>query len=90
MKKIIVFLLFCFVSSSFAQQSETVVINWDTSTDYDAGLLKLKVPKFDPVHYSIDITAKKILFKKIVWETTELFEMELGPSFQPLVDYTQC
>ena len=66
MKKIIVFLLFCFVSSSFAQQSETVVINWDTSTDYDAGLLKLKVPKFDPVHYSIDITAKKILFKKIV------------------------
>jgi hypothetical protein len=65
MKKIIVFLLFCFVSSSFAQQSETVVIKWDTSTDFDAGLLKLKVPKFESVYYNIDVTARKILFKKI-------------------------
>lgn len=66
MKKTILFLLlFCF-TFTLAQQSEKVSINWSSNVDYNIGETTIQVPQFDLDFFNIDITLRKIQFKKFV------------------------
>ena len=66
MKKI--FLIITLFSFLFvlSQESETIVIEWNSNVEYKLEDVSYKFPQFDMQTYSIDIPNKKIEFRKIV------------------------
>lgn len=66
MKKNILFLLLSCFSFVFSQQTENVSINWHSNLDYNTGDTFIKVPQFDLEFYNIDISLRKIQYKKVV------------------------
>lgn len=66
MKKTLLFLFLFYFAFAAAQQSEKVSINWKSNSDYNIGETTIKVPQFDLEFYNLDVTLKKIQFRKIV------------------------
>ena len=66
MMKKIQYLLLLFASTLFAQQSETITLNWKQEVNYNLGEFSFKIPQFQSEYYDIDVSAKKISFKKVV------------------------
>lgn len=66
MKKIILFILFLCVPFAFAQQSDNITINWNSNINFNIGEATIKVPQFDSNFYNIDISERKIQFRKSI------------------------
>lgn len=66
MKKTILFLLLFSVTFASAQQSDNVSINWNSTIDYNIGESSIKIPQFDSEFYNIDISLRKIQYRKFV------------------------
>lgn len=66
MKKTILFLLLFGFTFAFAQQSDKITINWNSNVDYNIGEVSIKVPQFDLEFYNIDISLKKIQYRKLI------------------------
>ena len=66
MKKTLLLLFLFVVSFAFAQDLNTISINWNKNVDYNTGELICKVPQFDSDSYNFDIPLKKIQFRKII------------------------
>ena len=66
MMKKIQYLLLLFASTLFAQQSETITLNWKQEVNYNLEDFSFKIPQFQSEYYDIDVSDKKISFKKVV------------------------
>jgi hypothetical protein len=66
MKKTVLLFLLLFSLFTFGQQTENISINWYTTVDYSIGDSSIKVPQFDYDFFNIDISLRKIQFRKIV------------------------
>ena len=51
---------------TFGQQTENISINWYSTVDYSIGDSSIKVPQFDYDFFNIDVSLRKIQFRKIV------------------------
>lgn len=65
MKKVLLGLFFLCFMFVFSQETTQVTVAWTTNTEYIQGNLTVKLPAFDAVNYSVDITKKQIQFVKI-------------------------
>lgn len=66
MKKTVLLFLLLFSLFTFGQQTENISINWYSTVDYSIGDSSIKVPQFDYDFFNIDISLRKIQFRKIV------------------------
>jgi len=66
MKKIILNILILFISNAFAQQTETITLNWNSNIEYDLGNFKVKIPQFQNEHFEYNVMSKTISFKKVI------------------------
>ena len=66
MKKTILFVLLFSVVFVFGQQTDNISINWNSNVDYSLGETSIKVPQFDTEFYNIDISSRKIQYRKLV------------------------
>jgi hypothetical protein len=66
MKKTILFLLLFSVAFAFAQQSDNISINWNSTIDYNIGESSIKIPQFESEFYNIDISQRKIQYRRFV------------------------
>lgn len=66
MKKVLFGLFFLCFMFVFSQETTQVTVAWTTNTEYIQGNLTVKLPAFDAVNYSVDITKKQIQFVKII------------------------
>ena len=69
MKKTILFVLLFSVVFVFGQQTDNISINWNSNVDYSLGETSIKVPQFDTEFYNIDISSRKIQYRKLVTVT---------------------
>ena len=66
MKKIFIYIYLLFVSNIFAQQTETLTLDWKTLTAYDIGDLVINIPQFQYENFNFDLPNKTITFRKVV------------------------
>ena len=66
MKKILLYILVLYVSNSFAQQAETLTLNWKTETDYNLGDVVINIPQFQFENFNFNVPNKSITFRKVV------------------------
>ena len=77
MKKILTYIVLLFVSVVFAQQTENVSINWNSNLNFDTGESIIKIPQFDLEHLNVDVSQKKIQFRKLVSVTSNTLASSL-------------
>lgn len=77
MKKILTYIVSLFVSVVFAQQTENVLINWNSNLNFDTGESIIKIPQFDLEHFNVDVSQKKIQFRKLVSVTSNTLASSL-------------
>jgi len=77
MKKILTYIILLFVSVVFAQQTENVSINWNSNLNFDTGESIIKIPQFDLEHLNVDVSQKKIQFRKLVSVTSNTLASSL-------------
>lgn len=77
MKKILTYIVLLFVSVVFAQQTENVSINWNSNFNFDTGESIIKIPQFDLEHLNVDVSQKKIQFRKLVSVTSNTLASSL-------------
>jgi hypothetical protein len=77
MKKNLTYIVLLFVSFVFAQQSEIISINWNSTLNYDTGESIIKIPQFDLEYLNVDISQKKIQFRKFVSATSNTLASSL-------------
>jgi hypothetical protein len=65
MKKTLLYILVLFVSNSFAQQTETITLNWTTQTDYSLGDIVVNIPQFQSANFDFNVAKKAITFRKV-------------------------
>lgn len=66
MKKALLLLFLFFSLFTFGQQTENITINWYSNVNYSIGDSSIKVPQFDSNFFNIDISLRKIQFRKMV------------------------
>ena len=66
MKKLFLNLLFLISVNLFAQQSETIALQWSKSVAYSYDNYSFKVPQFQSEYFEWDPTLKKITFSKVI------------------------
>ena len=66
MKKALLLLLLFFSLFTFGQQTENITINWYSNVNYSIGDSSINVPQFDSNFFNIDISLRKIQFRKMV------------------------
>ncbi len=66
MKKLLLYFFLLITSCLFAQQSETLLLDWSKEATYTIEDYSFKVPQFQNENYDIDIDVKKISYTKII------------------------
>ena len=66
MKKILLYILVFIIGKTFAQQSETITLNWNSQVDYNLGELTVKIPQFQSENFEYNVDSKSIIYKKVV------------------------
>ena len=66
MKKALLLLFLLFSLFTFGQQTENITINWYSNVNYSIGDSSINVPQFDSNFFNIDISLRKIQFRKMV------------------------
>jgi len=66
MKKALLLLFLFFSLFTFGQQTENITINWYSNVNNSIGDSSIKVPQFDSNFFNIDISLRKIQFRKMV------------------------
>lgn len=66
MKKLFLNLLLLISVNLFAQQSETIALQWSKSVAYSYDNYSFKVPQFQSEYFEWDPTLKKITFSKVI------------------------
>lgn len=66
MKKALLLLFLFFSLFTFGQQTENITINWYSNVNYSIGDSSINVPQFDSNFFNIDISLRKIQFRKMV------------------------
>ncbi|MFD2907362.1 type IX secretion system sortase PorU [Flavobacterium ardleyense] len=66
MKKILLYILILFVGNSFAQQSETITLNWNEQTEYNLGDIIVNIPQFQQENLDFKVSERSINFKKVI------------------------
>ena len=66
MKKIFLILFIIYSSNFFSQNSENVTINWSSNLDYDLGTSIIKIPQFESSYFNLDVSLRKIQYKRFV------------------------
>ena len=66
MKKILPYILVFIIGKTFAQQSETITLNWNSQVDYNLGELTVKIPQFQSENFEYNVDSKSIIYKKVV------------------------
>lgn len=77
MKKILTYIILFLVSVVFAQQSENVSINWNSNLNFDTGDSTIKIPQFDLEYLNVDISQRKIQFRKFISVTSNTLASSL-------------
>ena len=77
MKKILKYIVLLFFYVVFAQQTENVLINWNSNLNFDTGESTIKIPQFDLEHLNVDVSQKKIQFRKLVSVTSNTLASSL-------------
>ena len=54
------------IGKAFAQQSETITLNWNSQVDYNLNEFNLKIPQFQIENFEYDVDSKTISYRKIV------------------------
>ena len=62
MKKILPYILVFIIGKTFAQQSETITLNWNSQVDYNLGELTVKIPQFQSENFEYNVDSKSIIF----------------------------
>ena len=77
MKKIFtfLFLIICFFVN--AQQSGSIVVDWNSKTDYSYGDYKVNIPQFQLENFNFDFASKSLLFTKKILCTSLVDENSL-------------
>jgi hypothetical protein len=66
MKKQFAYLLLLFSFSLFAQQSETILLDWSKEVGYNYDNFSFKVPQFQMEYFDFKPDSKTILFRKVI------------------------
>ena len=66
MKKQFAYLLLLFSFSLFAQQSETILLDWSKEVGYNYDNFSFKVPQFQMEYFDFKPDSKIILFRKVI------------------------
>jgi hypothetical protein len=65
MKKLLLYFFLLISSCLFAQQSETLLLDWSKEATYTIEDYSFKVPQFQIENFDINIDVKKISYTKI-------------------------
>ena len=71
MKKAVLFLLLLFSLFTFGQQTDNISINWYSKVDFSAADASIKVPQFDFEFFNIDVSQRKIQYRKLISVTAQ-------------------
>ena len=77
MKRILTYAFLLFVSVVSAQQTEKILINWNSNLNFDTGESTIKIPQFELQHLNFDVSLKKIQFRKLVSVTSNTLASSL-------------
>ncbi len=66
MKKIVLYISILIIGKSFAQQSETITLDWKAQTDFNLNEFSVKIPQFQTENFDYDVNSKTIQFKKVI------------------------
>ena len=66
MKKTLLYILVLIIGKTFAQQQESITLNWNSQAEYNLGDIVLKIPQFQTENFEFDVANKAISYKKVV------------------------
>ena len=66
MKNTLLYITVLFVSNCFAQQVETIALNWNLPTIYNLSETAINIPQFQSENFNFNVATKAVSFRQVV------------------------